>query len=98
MAFFDQKHELTPLEKCDFKDFETFSFYSQKGFQALAFFDQKHELTPLEKCDFKDFETFSFYSQKGFFFSAKSVSFISSLVLTENKQEKSGIFFTKSMG
>ena len=32
LAFFDQKHELTPLEKCDFKDFETFRFYSQKRF------------------------------------------------------------------
>ena len=32
LAFFNQKHELTPLEKCDFKDFETFRFYSQKRF------------------------------------------------------------------
>ena len=32
LAFFDEKHELTPLEKCDFKDFETFRFYSQKRF------------------------------------------------------------------
>ena len=32
LAFFDQKRELTPLEKCDFKDFETFRFYSQKRF------------------------------------------------------------------
>ena len=31
-AFFDQKHGLTPFEKCDYKDFETFSFYSQKRF------------------------------------------------------------------
>ena len=32
IPFFDQKHRLTPLEKCDFNDFETISFYSQKGF------------------------------------------------------------------
>ena len=32
IAFFYQKHGLTPLEKCDFKNFETISFYSQKRF------------------------------------------------------------------
>ena len=32
IPFFDQKHGLTPLEKCDFNDFETISFYSQKRF------------------------------------------------------------------
>ena len=32
MAFSDQKHGSTPLEKYDFKDFSTFSFYSQKRF------------------------------------------------------------------
>ena len=32
LAFFDQKHELTPLKKCDFKDFEAFRFYTQKRF------------------------------------------------------------------
>ena len=26
MAFFDQKHGLTPLEKCNFLDFEKFFF------------------------------------------------------------------------
>ena len=31
-AFFDQKHGITPLEKCDFWDFEKFSFYSRKKF------------------------------------------------------------------
>ena len=32
IPFFDQKHGLTPLEKCDFNDFETISFNSQKRF------------------------------------------------------------------
>ena len=32
IAFFDQKHGLTPLEKCDFNDFETISFDNQKRF------------------------------------------------------------------
>ena len=32
IPFFDQKQGLTPLEKCDFRDFETFSFYNQKRF------------------------------------------------------------------
>ena len=31
-TFFDQKHRLTPLEKCDFWDFERLLFYGQKGF------------------------------------------------------------------
>ena len=32
LAFFYQKHELTPIEKCDFRDVVTFRFYSQKRF------------------------------------------------------------------
>ena len=32
IPFFDQKQGLTHLEKCDFWDFETFSFYDQKRF------------------------------------------------------------------
>ena len=32
LAFFDQKHGLTSLEKCDFNDFETIRFYSQNKF------------------------------------------------------------------
>ena len=32
LAFFDQKHGVTPSEKWDFKDFETFCFCSQKRF------------------------------------------------------------------
>ena len=32
LAFFDQKHGLTPFEKCDFWDCEKFCFYGQKEF------------------------------------------------------------------
>ena len=32
LAFFDQKHGLPTLEKCDFWDFEKFCFYTQKKF------------------------------------------------------------------
>ena len=32
LAFFDQKHELTPLVKWDFWDFEKYFFLSQKTF------------------------------------------------------------------
>ena len=32
LAFFDQKHGLNPLEKCDFWDCEKFCFYSQTEF------------------------------------------------------------------
>ena len=32
ITFFDQKHGLTPLEKCDFNDFETISFDNQNRF------------------------------------------------------------------
>ena len=31
-TFFDQKHGLTPLEKCDIWDFERLFFFSQKRF------------------------------------------------------------------
>ena len=30
LAFFDQKHGLTPLQKCDFSDFKKIFFHSQK--------------------------------------------------------------------
>ena len=30
LAFFNQKNGLTPLEKCDFWDFQNFFFYSNK--------------------------------------------------------------------
>ena len=30
LAFFDQKHGLTPLEKCDFWDFQKFLFLLSK--------------------------------------------------------------------
>ena len=32
IPFFDQKQGLTPLEKCDFRDFETVSFNNQERF------------------------------------------------------------------
>ena len=35
-TFFDQKHGLTPLEKCDFWDFERLHFFmAKKGFFAF---------------------------------------------------------------
>ena len=35
LAFFDEKHGLTPLEKCDFWEFEKFCFHSQKKVPVL---------------------------------------------------------------
>ena len=32
LAFFDQKHGLTPFEKCDFSNFKNIFFHSQKKF------------------------------------------------------------------
>ena len=36
LAFFDQKHRLTPLEKCNFWHFEEFCFYSQKNVSSFS--------------------------------------------------------------
>ena len=35
-TFFDQKHGLTPLEKCDFWDFERLHFLGPKKFSFLS--------------------------------------------------------------
>ena len=42
LAFFDQKRELTPLEKCDFKDFETFRFIVKRVFIFLYKISKYH--------------------------------------------------------
>ena len=67
----------------------------------MAFFGQNYALTPLKKCDFLDFDKFYFQGQKGFFFSAKSESIISRLILIKfwpkawvNPFEKNAIFWT----
>ena len=36
LAFFDQKHGLTPLEKCDFWDFERLNFLWPKKVSFLS--------------------------------------------------------------
>ena len=36
LAFFDQKHGLTPLEKCDFWDFERLNFFN--GYKRFLFY------------------------------------------------------------
>ena len=36
LAFFDQKHGLAPLEKCNFWDFEKFCFYTLKTVSFLS--------------------------------------------------------------
>ena len=36
LAFFDQKHGLTPLRKCDFSDFKKIFFHSQKKVSFLS--------------------------------------------------------------
>ena len=52
----------------------------------MAFFGQKHWFTPLKMCDFLDFEIFYFLrSKKVSFFSAKSESIISGVILMKVK-------------
>ena len=46
LAFFDQKHGLTPLEKCNFWHFEEFCFYTKKNaifrtFKNFCFYSKK---------------------------------------------------------
>ena len=121
MAFLDQKHGLTPLEKCDFWDFKKVFFYSQKRFfsstqllrgvissliltkskwrKNLAFFVQKHGFTPLKKCDFLDLKKFGFLRpKKVFFFSSKSKSISSSLILIKSKSRRKLHFFWQGYG
>ena len=70
LAFFDQKHGLTPLEKCDFWHCENFCFYGQKEFVFfleyywtlfLVLFLSKRKN---EKWDFWDFEKYIFLKSK----------------------------------
>ena len=71
LAFFDQKHGLTPLENGDF---------------WTAFFNQKRGLTPLKKWNFWDFQNFLFLlSKKGSFVSRTLFNLISSLILSQTK-------------
>ena len=42
MAFFDQKHGLTPLEKCHFWDFERLNFFGPKKCFVLYLKRFKH--------------------------------------------------------
>ena len=112
MAFFDQKHGLTPLKKCVFFELWKILFFKVKNvsfFSAkwesiisrlilikfklkikLAFFWQKYGLTPLKKSDFLDIEKCCFSrSKKVSFFSAKSESIISSVILIKSNKAKS---------
>ena len=51
----------------------------------MAFFDQKHGLTPLVRQIFWTLKNSVSYGQNRFFFSAKSLSVISSHILTKSK-------------
>ena len=62
----------------------------------MAFFGQKYGLTPLQKCDILEFEKFCFLSSKRFF-SAKSESIVSRLILIKFKL-KNWHVLTKNMG
>ena len=62
LAFFDQKHGLTPFEKCDFSNFKNISFHSQKKFP----FYLDHNYTYFKLC-FKRKQTMkklAFFDQK----------------------------------
>ena len=63
----------------------------------MAFFGQKYGLTPLKKCDILEFEKFCFLRSKRFFFSAKSESIVSRLILIKFKL-KNWHVLAKSMG
>ena len=41
LAFFDQKHGLTPLPKCDFSDFKKIFFHSLKKFLSYILSENK---------------------------------------------------------
>ena len=65
----------------------------------MAFFGQKHGLTPFKKCDCLDFEKFYFLTTKKVsFFSAKSESIISRLILIKFKLRKKLAFFGQKHG
>ena len=101
IPFFYQKHGLTPLEKCDFNDFETISFYSQKRFlfystnsvSTVSSLDLtenklKESGTLFNKgmgASFETMKNFVFIVKKRFFPSKTLLTLNSSLIFSENK-------------
>ena len=65
----------------------------------MAFYGQKHGLTRFKKCDVLDFQKFYFLrTKKVSFFSAKSESIISRLILIKFKLRKKLVFFGQKHG
>ena len=72
MAFFDQKHGLSPLEKCDYLDFEKFCFlfWPNLNKRKRGIFGLKAWVNAFGKVQFFGLWKIIFFKvKKGFFFS-----------------------------
>ena len=91
MAFFDQKHGLSPLEKCDYLDFEKFCFlfWPNLNKRKRGIFGLKAWVNAFGKVQFFGLWKIIFFKvKKGFFFLWKSESITSSLILIKCKLKK----------